>query len=238
MKNNNQINDKSKIDFAINDYKLPNQCSSNKFITNLWLSTSEKDWDAVLDKYWTYIRNDNINLEIKMESLDANSIISMNTEDFYKFLYDEYFVWKYTAKNRLATTRKYLQKYYDENKMHELKKIKSDLFSFDTNDIKRGLEIVSSIYGLGIAGASGLLALLFPDHFATVDQFVVKALVRVENLLGIDVILQMNPVGLKIDDGVFLISVMQEQANKLNRENQTSYWTPRKVDKALWTIGR
>ena len=32
-------------------------------------------------------------------------------EEFYNFLHDEFFVWKYTAKNRLATTRMNLQKY-------------------------------------------------------------------------------------------------------------------------------
>jgi hypothetical protein len=44
------------------------------------------------------------------------------------------------------------------------------------------LRIAKEIHGLGTAGASGLLALMFPQRFGTVDQFVVKALKQVEGL--------------------------------------------------------
>jgi len=122
--------------------------------------------------------------------------------------------------------------------MHELKAIKEHLFSFDLHDVKKGLEIVTSIGGLGIAGASGLLSLLFPQHFATVDQFVVKALNSVDGIPEKAVLARMNPEGLNLYDGVQLIKIMKNKAERLNEINRTEFWTPRKVDKILWTFGR
>jgi hypothetical protein len=40
----------------------------------------------------------------------------------------------------------------------------------------------SRIRGLGIAGASGLLSVLFPEYFGTVDQFVVMSLLCINGL--------------------------------------------------------
>jgi len=53
--------------------------------------------------------------------------------------------------------------------------------------------IATSIHGLGIAGASGLLTLMYPDQFGTVDQFVVKALREVEGLPQRAALERMNP---------------------------------------------
>lgn len=92
-------------------------------------------------------------------------------------------MWVYTAKNRLATTRKHLQRYQAEDRLDDLDRIRKELYEFDLEDIKRGLEIASSIHGLGIAGASGLLALLFPKYFGTVDQFVVRSLISIKGLI-------------------------------------------------------
>lgn len=39
-----------------------------------------------------------------------------------------------------------------------------------------GFTLAKRIRGLGIAGAPGLLAVLYPEHFETVDQLVVDAL--------------------------------------------------------------
>lgn len=101
-----------------------------------------------------------------------------------------------------------------------------------------GLEIVSSIKGLGIAGASGLLALLFPKYFGTVGQFVVKALCSIDDLPDKNIFITMFPESLKIEDGIILIKKMKERANELNEVNNTDYWTPRHMDKVLWTFGR
>lgn len=177
--------------------------------------------------YWSLLKTEKIQVEKKMENLNPNSIMNLSSVEFYKFLYEDYFRWKYTVKKRLVTTRKQLMRYEIENRFSELDEIKNQLFSFDLKDIKKGLEIASSIHGLGIADASGLLALLFPRSFGTVDQFVVKDLNSIEGLYDKCFLRSINPENIKLIDGVRLISIMREKADTLNRFNNTDIWTPR-----------
>ena len=92
--------------------------------------------------------------------------------------------------------------------------------------------------GLGPAGASGLLAVLFPAKFGTVDQFVVHALRKVRRLPERDALKRMNAESLTVSDGVVLIEIMRRKAISLNELLKTSGWTPRKVDKVLWASER
>lgn len=206
----------------------------NMELTRLWNSNSEDEWDEALKKYWDLVKPENVILEEAMEKLNPDEVKNLTAEGFYNFLHDVYFVWKYTAKNRLATTRMHLKRYQTENRLSDLDKIKKKLFSFELGDTQQGLEIASSIHGLGIAGASGLLALLFPRDFGTVDQFVVKDLISIEDINQREMLQSMNPEGLKLMDGVELIEIMKDRANELNRINNTNKWTPRHIDKVLW----
>ncbi len=63
----------------------------------------------------------------------------------------------------------------------------------DKDNIQQCLAVACSIRGLGTAGASGLLAVLFPTSFGTVDQFAVKALVKIPELPESNLIVGMNP---------------------------------------------
>ena len=87
--------------------------------------------------------------------------------------------------------------------------------------------------GLGIAVASGLLTLMYPEYFGTVDQFVVKALREVEGLPQRAALERMNPEGLKLSDGVVLIQIMRDKAAENNRTFKTDAWTPKKIDEIL-----
>lgn len=206
-------------------------------INKLWYSNDEALWNQALDSYFNseLIKKGNMNLEIEIDNLNPVTVKDMSTEGFYNWLYNIYFVWKYTAANRLATTRKSLSRYLYENRMNELKQIHFDLFTFDINDIKEGLQIARSIYGLGISGASGLLAVLYPCYFGTVDQFVVKALCEVDSLPEKDLVCKMNPNNITIKDGVLLIKIMKYKADELNSIFNTDKWKPRDIDKILWS---
>ena len=94
------------------------------------------------------------------------------------------------------------------------------------------------IHGLATAGASGLLAILFPNDFGTVDQFVVKVLNNVEGINYADELSKMNPNSLSIKDGVVLTKIFREKADELNKKFGTNFWTPRKIDMVLWSFGR
>ena len=79
---------------------------------------------------------------------------------------------------------------------------------------------------------------MFPNDFATVDQFVVKRLQEIEHPVFKFDLNSMKPEHLKIKDGVVLITIMREKAVELNKKFNTNFWTPRKIDMILWSFGR
>lgn len=207
-------------------------------IAELWHSRNPQAWEDALQRYWNFIKPTNLELERRMESLDLERMRGLDEKGWYEFLRDEYFRWKYTAPNRYATTTRSLRRYVEENRLDDLYRIKKHLLALDPADIRRGLSLASEIRGLGTAGASGLLALIYPETFATVDQFVVKALREVTELPEAAALAEMNPQSLTFADGVLLIGIMHQKAAENNQWFGTSSWTSRKIDKVLWTYGR
>lgn len=201
---------------------------------DFWDENSQAGWLKAEGRYWDLVKE--TDLERRMEALCSQEVKNMNTEEFFDFLFYEYFVWKYTAKNRLATTRKQLQKHRDN--LPELKAIQKALFSFDLNDSGQGLRTAMRIKGLGPAGASGLLAILFPQYFGTVDQFVVKSLAQFEFFAADPTLQKIKPDSISEEDAVYLIELLKSKAQELNRIHHTDYWTPRRIDKVLWAWGR
>lgn len=204
----------------------------------LWHCRDETIWLKALDNYWNKFSLEQMRLEQKINSVQYRIVKDYSVEEFYCFLYEEFFVWKYTAKNRLATTRMNLQKYVNENRLHELEEIKREIFSSDFSDVSESLKTVMKIRGLGSSGASAFLAIMFPEKFGTVDQFVVKSLLKINGLGEYEVLSQMNPENLKIRDIVVVMKIMREKAVELNEAFNTDFWTPRKLDMILWSIGR
>ena len=206
-------------------------------IIKLWYDGSESDWKSALDEYneMPSVKR-NKEKEERMRNLDPESVRKMSVQEFYRFLYNDYFVWKYTANNRLATTRKHLKRYEAEG-MSPLKKIQQDIFdafSNNPNDTKELFNITIQIHGLGTAGVSGLLAVLFPEYYGTIDQFVVYAL-RKLNLPEQSVLEKMNPEGLTERNAVDLETILRRKANELNKKFNSTFWTPKRIDMVLWT---
>ncbi len=204
----------------------------------LWNGSDPNLWKMALNRYWEFVKPSNLALEKEMDQLDNETTRTMDPQAWYWFLLDKYFRWKYTAPNRYASTTKALRTYAANNEFSVLHALKERLFASDRDNIQLCLTLATSIRGLGTAGASGLLAVLFPAHFGTVDQFAVKALATVPELPEKDLIATMNPESLSLNEGVILIRVMRRKANELNMAFSTTEWTPRKVDMVLWTCGR
>lgn len=203
-------------------------------INSLWKSKNERDWKVALENYWSFVRPGNIKLEKELNELRLDKINNLDPIGWYDFLHDEYFRWKYTAANRYASTTLTLEKFKEPNRLDILFDIKNRLVSFDTSNIALGLSIAKEIPGLGIAGASGLLSLMYPDKFATVDQFVVKAFWQISDLSEGGDLKKMKPENLTLNDGVILINIMRGKAKENNMIFETSFWTPRKIDMVLW----
>jgi hypothetical protein len=207
-------------------------------LSTLWQSPLAADWEQALERYWHFVLPKNFELEQKLASLQLQTIEEMSAHDWYAFLHQEYFRWKYTAANRYVTTTRKLETYLKSDELGQLNTIRRELLSFDVSDIRAGLEIASKIRGLGIAGASGLLSLLYPRQFATVDQFVVKALREIKGLPESARLAKMNPNSLSLKDGECLVQIMRAKAKALVAQFSNQEWTPRRVDMVLWTYGR
>ncbi len=208
-------------------------------IASLWNSKDEGLWKKSMENYWNLIKPENLLLEKEMERLVPADINNLGENEWFEFLLKKYFKWKYTAPNRYGSTTKYLKPYKENNRLGKLLNIRDRILaSGERGDIGNALTVTKEIKGLGTAGASGLLALLFPGKFATVDQFVVKALCKVPGLPERKLLDCMNPERLSLQDGVILISIMKQKADELNNLFKTNYWTPRKIDLILWAIER
>ena len=206
-------------------------------IQKVWNSREPNIWEQGLKDYWKYIKPSLVPLEREIQQLNPESVRVMDAEQWYTFLLEKYFRWKYTAPNRYASTTKALKEYNTPMLLPYLHKIKDRLFAADREDIKQCLMIACGIGGLGTAGASGLLSVLFPEHFGTVDQFAVKALRQIPDLPEKAQLLTMNPESLKPAEGVILVQIMRRKAAELNRLFGSNAWTPRKIDMVLWTYG-
>lgn len=169
-----------------------------------------------------------------MNVLRLDMVKDLDPERWYSFLREKYFRWKHTQPNRYVTTTNSLNRYLEEGKLDELFDIKEQLLDLDTSDIQQGLSTAKRIHGLGIPGASGLLALLYPHAFGTVDQFVVKSLLEISDLPEREAIRKMNPKRPSLKNGVLLIELMRRKAANNNKIFGGNRWTPRKIDMILW----
>lgn len=202
---------------------------------SFWNSKDLHIWNQKLEQYWDKVKKGNRSIEMELENLDINKIKYMTLEEFYNFLYDRYFLWKFTNSLRLSQNRGHLKKYKNSSdEIYQLESIHKKLFTFDPCDTKQGLKIARQIHGLGIAGASGLLALLFPEYFGTVDKYVVEALQQIDDLSNKEEIKAIKPERININDGIIIINIFKEKANELNEIDITQKWTPRKIDMVLW----
>jgi hypothetical protein len=162
-------------------------------IRSLWGSRDIGEWRSALASYWNQIKREKFELETFMNNLILAYIETLNADGWCAFLHDKYFPWKFTPDNVLRANLQHLEKYKTTNRLEELLFLKERLFNFALAEIEEGLKIALEVKGLGASGASGLLAILFPKWFGTVDQFVVKTLARVESLPERPQILQMQP---------------------------------------------
>src|SRR3954470_7594699 len=120
----------------------------------LWHSHDETDWRKILDLYpslikWSEIRD----IDNELASLGLEDIRSQNASEWYAWLGEKYFPWKYYPQNRRQW--RHLEKFVKEgNGLDELYEIKERLLSFDVAHICEGLVIACTIKGLAVAGAS------------------------------------------------------------------------------------
>ena len=109
----------------------------------------------------------------------------------------------------------------------------------DHTNIEYCIKVALRIPGLGIdGGASGLLAVLFPEDFGTADNNTLEMLKKVPSLEE-----ALRPIAHKkklttAGDSAILIDIMREKTRLMNAQFPDLNWTPRKFDMALWAYER
>jgi len=97
-----------------------------KPIEQLWECSDADEWDKALKRYWTFVKPQNLKLEQAFEALELQRVSQLDPRGWYDFLDDEYFRWKYTSPNRLATTRARLRWYIENGRLADLDRIRRD----------------------------------------------------------------------------------------------------------------
>ena len=145
-------------------------------IGQLWHSSDARKWQCALDRYWKYIKPSHIGIEREMDTLRPGDVRYLDAGQWCEWLVNKYFFWKYTAANRYAPTTGHLKRQATDHGQLHLLAIRDRVLGCENASISDALLAATGFQGLGPAGESGLLALLFPAKFGTVHQFDVGAL--------------------------------------------------------------
>jgi hypothetical protein len=202
--------------------------TSVTLIADLWLSADA--WHEALEHYWDLVKDRE--LEQRLDALDLDRLRRMDASGWYEFLRDEY-----GRANQCRNITKSLSSFVDATGVEALDRCRKRLLALDPSDIRTALKAASTIPGLGIAGASGLLSLMYPSEFGTADQFVVNALRGVEGLPEAAALARMKPHGKVVRDGVIVVSILRRKAAELSCV-LGEVWTPRMISRVLWAAGR
>jgi hypothetical protein len=212
-------------------------------ISELWHNGTEADWKEVIAYYWQRVRGNpkragiEEKLSPSMEEPHTSKILERieqyDGKAWFDFLHNDYFLWIFKNKMRIASCRKHLLRYVHENKLDELLQIRDKLLKIDRREILQSLCLVKEIHGMGTVGAAGLLSLMYPDDFGAVDQFVVRALQKVAGIPEHDKLMKIKPTSINRKNAVLLIEIYRAKAAENNRTFKSGYWTPRAIDQVL-----
>jgi hypothetical protein len=209
-------------------------------MVELWNSKDPSEWDYCEGElYDAAVKPENRSVERELERPGLRERIArMDAAQFYAFLRDEYFKWKFTAEPERSQSPRYLARHVTDGTMDRVERARRNLIS--RGEVSKGGSIWmlmgrnEGIHGLAVAGASGLLALVYPEEFGTVDVMVTRALQKV----GLREVMKINPEKIEVEDAVTMIEIMRIKALELNRMFGANKWTPRLIDRVLWVAGR
>ncbi len=169
-------------------------------------------------------------LEARLNRLDGS---------FIKMIYLIYGRWKYTDyrffvkhENDFDT---YDQKWIEvEEEIYQylthIENIEFEIEDEIKELIKKGIGLKKHLSGIGVAGMSGILAMLIPDKYGVVDRYVADL------LNALDETNVKRPDDLTMQDAADLEWVLIRKSKELNLNKMGNIlWTPREVDKVLWS---
>ena len=206
-------------------------------IKTLWNSKEKADWENALLIYQTAVKSGNTEIEQKLNSMTTDDFRKMSPRDFYRFLVSDYARWKYTDGRIRSRVQYDIEEFHQVCGDGEFYKILDGIFMIDPDDIYLHLTNITRITGIGVAGASGILALAMPQYFGTVDRFAVENLQKVydEDSFYGKKLHKMDPQNISAYDAATVIRIYREKAEDLFWAFGGE-WTPRKIDMVLWSV--
>jgi hypothetical protein len=165
-------------------------------MVELWSSHDPREWGyCESELYDAAVKPENRAIERELERPGLRDRIArMDAMGFYTFLRDEYFPWKFTSGPERIQNRRYLARHLTDSSVDQLERVRRHLVDRVGASTGASIQIVMGIHGLAVAGASGLLALVYPEEFGTVDVKLTQALQQV----GLPEVMRINPRAIRI----------------------------------------
>lgn len=160
------------------------------------------------------------------------SLSGSDADVIYSFMFDEFFIWKYGFNaSYLNRNRKLFKNKFKNNKSLLLNVFDNIFSTAKKSGLKTGTDKAALIYilasdlsGVCLSGASALLSLIFPDHIGTCDSVFLK-----QYNLNKQTAYRLCRTSIAIIE-----DYMADQAANLNKLSGSDFWTPRKIDQAVW----
>jgi hypothetical protein len=217
----------------------------------LWNSFDQVAWDyAECQLYNSRIKVENVELERNLERDGLrDKIAAMGPEEFLNWLRDRYFPWKFTGPELSAQLRSLSGHWAGGSTgIAAIERVRGILVNPSGRTKPEMIKIVDEIKGLSVIGASGLLALTYPEVYGTVDVKVVKSF----HALGMFTDVPLKLVRSKDKKGrprstekatisapmaARMMDVMDIKGKELNRAfGNINKWKPRSIDRVLWAV--
>lgn len=203
-------------------------------INQLWCNGKEKDWKEILESYKYGIKEGHHQIEKEMQNLKFQDIKFLSTREFQNWLCNKFFYWQHTSDYYRKNAVNKFENFIEQYGIEELACYQKQIFDLDLNNISKCLDIVMKVGGIGIVGATGLLSVLYPEKFGTVNRDTNNALSKIKALGEHEYLNEVKNITLK--KARIIIEIYRKKAEELNKKYKNQYWTPRKIDMVLWTI--
>ncbi|MCR5629587.1 DUF1759 domain-containing protein [Eubacterium sp.] len=200
--------------------------------SELYFSGNEDSWKEYEQEYYDFV---DVQLEKEIERIRSIDCI----ENFYSFLIDKLLKWSLISDFIYESNVKRLKEEYenDRNKLNVIfdkiceyvKKIENDSTE-DYTYISNGINLLTEIVGVGPVCSTSFLAIILPSKFGVVSRHIIEPMKEVYS----DVKEYKKVISKK--QACELEIKLNEISRTINKRFDSNYWTPRKVDKVLWTI--
>lgn len=223
---------------AYNNYAAKASQNNNAINSNNALERKNRD-DKMSCLDVGYIINGN-NCSVNALAKKIQSVFHIsstnNAQILYEFMVKEFIIWKYGFSKYIYQQSKHLFSKAFKNNYSDLENIFTNVFCM-VNQSKllsgnakfEAIKYLTNAFrrkGIGVSGASALLSLIFSHYIGTCDTVLIKQynICKSTNYTP-------NRLNIYIAQIQDYIKIKSE---KLNVLSGVDFWTPRKIDQAIW----